>query len=229
MKRALGAFGRLNFVTPQRVNWIEKMFDCLARRPGSRLEKIADAAMRRFLGCSLQAARLVPQLRDVFQGIPNESVVRRAYFRHAEPRPESDINVAADGIGVLWFVPLLPFRGREIVDYVEACREIFRRHGFDFPVTLTPINARTVVVLQMILYQRTDAESCRKVAALYDELQKQALDRGYQQFRCGHAGWDALFSHTPELHRFLDQLKHAVDPDGVLSPGRYGIGNPPKS
>jgi 4-cresol dehydrogenase (hydroxylating) len=167
---------------------------------------------------------MVPRFFELHRGIPNESVVRRAYFYDEKARPEKDVDIARDDIGLMWFVPLLPFRGEEITKYLNECSGVFRHHGFDPAMSITPVNPRTVVTLMIILYRRNDSESCERAGALYDELQTKALEKGYQQFRCGHPGWDRLFDLNPELKQFHETLKRALDPKGILAPGRYGIG-----
>lgn len=181
------------------------------------------ALLRMFCGTSLTLLKLVSDLVDIHKGIPNESVVRRAYFRAASERPVKDIHVPRDGVGVLWFVPVLPFRGAEIESYVEGCQSLFDKYGFDYYVTIMILNARTAVPLMVILYDLKDDDSCRRATALYKDLVRDARSRGYQQFRCAQPGWDEIYAETPELKEVYKALKDALDPNHVLAPGRYGI------
>ena len=221
--RKFRRFGKLSFFTESKAQRIEKAHDFLSKKPSGILAKWANAASKRFLGVSLEATALATQIMDIHKGIPNESVVRRAYFRHSEPLENEAVDVARDGVGLIWFVPLLPFRGKEIANYVEACGSIFERHDIDQSVSIVSINARTVVPLMMILYSLDDPDSGKRAGALFRDLQLDAMERGYQQFRCGEPGWDHLFNKNPELRALLEDLKNTLDPQRVLSPGRYGI------
>ncbi len=221
--KKLRTFGRVTFVNEAKVESIRKIHHVITTRQGSFAARVGEYILWRVLGCSLEVAAMIPWFLKIHKGIPNESIVRRAYFYHPTPRPSENVDVTKDGIGLMWFVPLVPFRGSEIVQYIEQTAEIFARHGFDHSVSITPVNARTVVPLMIVLYHRDDPASCERAGALYTELHTHALDQGYQQFRCGHPGWDQLFIHNPELKHFLERFKCIMDPSGILAPGRYGI------
>jgi 4-cresol dehydrogenase (hydroxylating) len=215
--------GRLTFVGESRARRAKKLAAWMGQLQGTA-KRIAEAALRRTYRTSLPALRLVPELLQIHQGIPNESVVRRAYFRYRKPRPTSNIHVARDRLGVLWFVPTLPFRGKEIEKYVSECEPYFANAGLDFYVTIMILNARTAVPLMVILYDLDDEDSCRRAKGLYDKLYDDALLRGYQQFRCALPGWNRIYLNHSELCDVYRGLKYTLDPNQVIAPGRYGVG-----
>jgi 4-cresol dehydrogenase (hydroxylating) flavoprotein subunit len=221
-KKCLRPIGKLTFAGETGAKLAKSIYEWANRSSGiiARLKRfVAELLVR----TSLPVLRLVPDLVDIHKGVPNESVVRRAYFRYRKQRPGQNIDVARDGIGVLWFVPLLPNRGNEIAEYLVSCEKRFEAVGIDFYVTIMILNARTAVPLMVILHDRNDEQSCERAKALYDGLYSDALDRGYQQFRCAQPGWSQLFSASPKLKDVYGALKDALDPEHVIAPGRYGI------
>ena len=54
-----------------------------------------------------------------------------------------------------------------------------------------------------------------------------AAENGWSEYRCAPAFYDLVMNvfsfNNHALRRFHETLKDAVDPAGIISPGRYGI------
>lgn len=203
------------------VNWI-KNIDSIK---SSLLHKVIDFGLRKWLNTSFSFVRLFPGLVQLHEGRPVETVVRRGYFRYKTERPVSNIHVGRDDLGVLWSVPVLPFKGKEVVTFSEECEALFKKFNFDFYMTTMIFNARSVCPLMVILYDRLDQDECRRAQMLYEAILDLSHKRGYQHFRAGINGWKKLYQFCPGLKSLNDKIKEALDPSGVFSPGRYGIDN----
>jgi 4-cresol dehydrogenase (hydroxylating) len=46
---------------------------------------------------------------------------------------------------------------------------------------------------------------------------------GYEQYRAGLLGWDELATVAAVDERLFGRMKSALDPGGILAPGRYGV------
>ena len=98
-----------------------------------------------------------------------------------------------------------------------------RQHNFECYVTMLMLNARTIVPLMGIIYRPEDPKETERAVALYRELQEDSLRRGYQQWRCGRLGWEALFRDSPDLLDLNTRIKEVFDPHHTIAPGKYGI------
>lgn len=184
---------------------------------------LIDRVVRGLLGSSLALVKLLPGIMDLHEGRPSETVVKRAYFRARTPRPDRDIHVGRDDIGIMWAVPMLPFVGRDVVAFHVECRRLFADFNFDYFMTVVVFNARSVCCLMAILYDRLDPGECARAERLYGALMELSHRNGYQYFRSGINGWARLYESCPELKALNQRLKRAFDPEDVLAPGRYGI------
>ncbi|MCC7134947.1 MAG: hypothetical protein IT528_00905 [Nitrosomonas sp.] len=90
-------------------------------------------------------------------------------------------------------------------------------------MTTMIFNARSVCPLMVILYDRLDETESQRAAALYGAILDLSHRMGYQHFRAGINGWEKLYQRCPELKVLNQKIKAALDPEGTLSPGRYGI------
>jgi 4-cresol dehydrogenase (hydroxylating) len=101
-------------------------------------------------------------------------------------------------------------------------RRILREHRLEF-ITEYVCGPRMARALHVIVFNRQDQEECQRVTACYHALMKAYADAGYPISR---APLDFQEEAMARLETFPDvcrDIKHALDPNGILSPGRYGI------
>lgn len=214
---------RINIFTQSRAKFLREKIRSIEKINSKLILSLIDLVLHKLLGTSLALLRLFPGLMDLHEGKPVETVVRRGYFRYQKKRPDKDIHAGRDDIGILWSVPVLPFKGNEVVMFAEECKSLFIKYNFDFYMTIMIFNARSVCPLMVILYDRLDNEECKRAEQLYHAILDLSHRLGYQHFRAGINGWEKLYQSCPELKVFNQKLKAALDPNGILAPGRYGI------
>lgn len=214
---------RINCFSKKRAKRICSLIESTQNIKSQLVLKLVDRLIRKLLGSSLALVKLFPGLVDLHEGKPVETVVRRGYFRYQKKRPEKDIHVGRDDIGIMWSVPVLPFNGEEVVAFSKECELLFDQFNFDFYMTTMIFNARSVCPLMVILFDRLDKEECDRAVALYDAILDLSHKMGYQHFRAGINGWQKLYQSCSELKALNQKIKSALDPEGILAPGRYGI------
>ncbi len=217
---------RVNLFSKKRAALLRRAIETLSNIRSQPLLDAIDLGIRKWLGSSLELVKLFPGLIDLHEGKPVETVVRRGYFRYGKKRPTKDIHVGRDELGILWSVPVLPFKGREVVSFSKRCQQLFEKFGFDFYMTTMIFNARSVCPLMVILYDRLDEDACQRAESLYAALLDVSHEHGYQHFRAGLNGWDKLYECNPRLKEVHQKIKAALDPQGIFAPGRYGIDAP---
>lgn len=126
------------------------------------------------------------------------------------------------GGGATWFLPATPMVGRTANEQQALSRRILAEHGLDF-ATEYVCGPRMARALHILLFNRQDAEERQRVARCFRALLKAYADAG---FPIARAPLDiqeeamALLEGTPQV---LSRLKRALDPSGILAPGKYGI------
>jgi 4-cresol dehydrogenase (hydroxylating) len=123
--------------------------------------------------------------------------------------------------------PIVPLRGDHVRTIVNAFRREYTAAGRDFGAGIMVTGERSAVVIAGIRYDRTDEPAVRAAFALGRTLVATAGALGYGDCR-PHLEFQedaaAQFGYNDHAYRrFVTRVKDAVDPAGVLSPGRYGI------
>jgi 4-cresol dehydrogenase (hydroxylating) len=219
IRKALAPWGRFLVVGDRRA----KIAGTLARASSaSPLGARVVSKLARLVGASPEELDLAAKMHDLMKGRPSDFFVRHAYFKAQGPAP-TIADPARDGVGLLWFAPIVPMTGRSVTDVLALCRPLFARHGFDFYVALLPQNARSVVVLLSIFFDRASDEEARRASALYDGLSTAVAEASFQQYRVGTEGMAHLYEGNDAYRSFLRAMQSALDPAKILAPGRYGV------
>jgi 4-cresol dehydrogenase (hydroxylating) len=227
IRRELKPYGKLTFIDRRELATLEWLIRLVKRTQNLPFASWLGRLLKKCLigPEPLEVFELVRHVVPILQGVPSEFVVRFAYFKSRQGRPQSDVNPVRDGCGLIWFGPVAPLTGSHVSRVLDLCRPVFREHGFDFSMSLIVINPRSGVVLMEIFYDKADSSETTRARALYERLCELTARAGYQQYRTNVANMCRVLEPVPEYQRLLDAMKRAVDPCGTLAPGRYGIGS----
>jgi len=225
IRKELRRYGKLTFVDRSDLPVLAWLTRLIQRTQNVRLASWIGGMVKNLLigRAPMAVLDLIPTTVDVLRGVPGEFIVRFAYFKSREGRPSGNVDPARDNCGLIWFAPVVPLTRDQVNALFDLCRPLFGSHGFDFSVSLIVVNPRSAVALMQIFYDKSDAEEPARAAALYEVLCQRTLSEGYQQYRANVPNMHRLFQAVPGYQRLLDEMKNAVDPVGILAPGRYGI------
>ena len=132
--------------------------------------------LNQLLKASIPVVQALPHIFDIYKGVPTEYVLKRAYFKTRKERPESNIHVAKDQVGVMWFGPMVPNDGETVFEVMDCFRKKFAQHQFEFYITIMMISARTIVPFMGIFYRQEDASERERALAFYSELKKLCVE-----------------------------------------------------
>ncbi|MEN7535638.1 FAD-binding oxidoreductase [Aurantiacibacter flavus] len=116
-------------------------------------------------------------------------------------------------------------RAEQVYDIIERR---FLEYGKDPWVGMFGISSRALVFVADMYFTRTDAEDTARCRALFRQLCEDmqaigvGLYRTHLRFMDDAAAMHAWGDHA--LPRLNDRIKTALDPNGILAPGKQGIG-----
>ena len=127
------------------------------------------------------------------------------------------------GHGLIWFSPVAPARGKDVAKQMELAERVTTRHGLDFMTGLTA-NGREMLNVIPIVYDRNDADERARARACMSELFDAFEAAGFGFYRTGIGFMDRVAQiHGAKNLEVNRRIKRALDPDGILAPGKSGI------
>jgi 4-cresol dehydrogenase (hydroxylating) len=129
--------------------------------------------------------------------------------------------------GHIGFSPVAPLVGRDACALRDLLRAKVEGAGLDYIVGLLPINARSFVHITMVIFDTKNEAQARAAYDVSSQLVKDAAALGYGEYRAHLSFMDlaqAQYSWGDHAYlRFVERIKDAVDPRGILAPGKQGI------
>jgi 4-cresol dehydrogenase (hydroxylating) len=128
--------------------------------------------------------------------------------------------------GHIGFSPLLPMDGRLALEQFLRNQARYAEAGLDYNTTFG-IAPRFLVNINMLLYDRDDAEAGARVQRLFMTLVDDSRRLGYPEYRT-HLDFMDVVAGTFDfgghaLLRLNERLKDLLDPNGILAPGKQGV------
>ena len=208
VKRALrGKVAKLMFVDAFKARWL----------------KYAAALLKKLIGLDLGELMDMAFENNPQRGVPIAHSTRMAYWKKPV-LPAIDEDPDRDRCGLIWCAPAVPFNGWDIVRTVELIESCLSGFGFDANIGLNFSSERLVEITVALVYDRDTLGADGRAMACNTALLATLREAGYLPYRLGLQSMDAIPDSRDDAQSVLETLRNALDPCGVLSPGRYPSG-----
>jgi 4-cresol dehydrogenase (hydroxylating) len=172
--------------------------------------------------CEDPASMLPPFLHPLISplhGLPDTESIKKIYQLTSTPLPSDSRKIDADQtpFGMKCCIPVVPTRPKDVrhaAELVARAREMFgmniKPSFYGDGRTLITMHFRTDEQAQIV-----QAEACE--AWLWNAM----AEAGFFPYRASIEQMPRLRALRPELFDLVGELKAALDPNGIVSPGRY--------
>jgi len=192
----------------------------------SLLIKAGQLAVKLFPTLLAKPAKMLASLNagiEIMRGRPNQVALPLAYWRNAavNPAERAALNPAQDGCGLFWYAPLVPMRATAMRSYIEHVRSVCPKYGIEPMITFTSLRHDMVDSTIPIVFNLQNAEAASLAKACLEELVSEGLKQGWVPYRLNLHQQATLLNADSSFWRIVTKLKTALDPNNILSPGRY--------
>lgn len=151
-------------------------------------------------------------------------------WQHAKRQMAGELDLDEFGLynwrgggGSVWFAVALPSRGRDADAFLTLAKRILNQAGFDYLGGFM-VDARETIAVIDLLFDRSDPAEKARAHACYTSLMDECGKRGISVYRTNIGFMDrAAALQGPVRQDVNRRIKQALDPRGILAPGKSGI------
>lgn len=128
--------------------------------------------------------------------------------------------------GHVGYSPVLPSTGSLAMEQFKRTFARYNEFGMDYHASFT-MGERHITNVNQVLYNKDDPEMMGRVDRFFRALVADAAEKRYGEYRT-HIEYMDLVASTYDfndhaLRRLNERVKDALDPNGVIAPGKSGI------
>jgi len=178
------------------------------------------APLRFVLGWDVKRMlKVIAPVYNLMKGVPADGTILSAYWRKKE-RPPLNPDPDRDRCGLLWCSPVVPNTGAHATEVTDLASDLMLSHGFEPQISISLATERSLICVITISYDRSVDGEDERAMRCYRALTAQLIARGYPPYRLNVSSMGFVDDQTA-YSTVLRDLKSALDPNGVLAPGRY--------
>ena len=129
--------------------------------------------------------------------------------------------------GHIGFSPAAPLTSSDAMRLRDLLRPALAEHGLDYSAALIPTGPRSFINVVLVVFDTSDEEQTRAAFDVSKALVPKAAELGYGEYRA-HIDFMDLCAQAYDFNdyagrRLAETIKDALDPNGILMPGKQGI------
>jgi 4-cresol dehydrogenase (hydroxylating) len=211
-------------------------FDVVARELAAEGRGLWNAGFNLFdrdKGLDLRIAAI----QDAFAHVPGAKVQTRRWQRGQPIEQWMRVQPGLFALGIVdWYggpgghmnyAPVVAPIGKRVGELYESIYKRFVEYGIDYYAGMLNVGPRALLVNAVMFFNRDDEDLMRRGRELYRVLAKDGTAAGFGDYRAHISFMDAaadMYTFNGHALRALNErVKDALDPQGILAPGKQGI------
>ncbi|SCF35227.1 Kef-type K+ transport system, membrane component KefB [Micromonospora matsumotoense] len=138
-----------------------------------------------------------------------------------EPAPSELDTLDDTTIGYLACMPVVAVSGETVRDLVELVESVCERYGIAPAMAVNPTGPDYAEVVINLYFDRAAAGRTEAAHACNADLHERLYADGFRFYRVGIDAMDFITHQDTAPWGAIGLIKNALDPDGIIAPGRY--------
>ena len=161
--------------------------------------------------------------KEIMLGKPNKVALKLAYWRHkdADGFDKEKLSPGQDGCGLLWYAPLITMKAKKMREFVEFIRETCPKFNIEPFITFTNLKHDCVDSTIPIVFDLSNPKAVNDAHNCLKMLVEEGLKKGFVPYRLNVDQQQWLLNKDSDFWQTVNQLKSSLDPNNILSQGRY--------
>jgi 4-cresol dehydrogenase (hydroxylating) len=171
-----------------------------------------------------QKVEMLEMLSDLHSGKPTAAFLQSCFWRKRQGAPlytDENTDLSQEGVGLMWMTPIIPFTGVDLKRAIEESDKIFAEYHQESHITVNMITERALAAVFSIDYDPNSEVESKAAHECYVKCVKKFFELGYPIYRAAIFGMPLIVDKEDSFWITVASLKKALDPDGIIAPGRY--------
>ena len=156
------------------------------------------------------------------KGTPTDEALKSVTWP-IEGVPENFRDLDQTRGGLLYCLPIIPARARDVERVYSIVQQVFGKYNFIPYITLNLLNNRSLEGVINLSFDRSNFAHVREAHACIDELTTALIQEGYPPYRVSIEGTKTIVQPNDVYWQTVRDLKKILDPKNTIAPGRYNI------
>jgi len=179
----------------------------------------------RFIPLARANAAAISSIRPLHAlalGEPSDVAVDNLLWQFGRPDlPASELDRSS--CGILYICPALPLNGRMAVNVIEGMKKVAAAYRHTLYITVNIETSSSMVAVINILFDRGIPEEAERAHRCSDALLEFIHAQGLEVYRARADMMEKIVAADPAYWALVRSLKNELDPDNIISPGRYNV------
>jgi 4-cresol dehydrogenase (hydroxylating) len=159
---------------------------------------------------------------EIMLGKPNQVALPLPYWRNTKINADKTLPLhpAKDNCGLLWYAPLIKMDAVTLDKFVNFVRTTMTSFNMEPLITFTNLRHDCIDSTVPIVFNLDSEEETAQAHACLNALINQGREYGFVPYRLPIQQQQTLDKTSP-FWRSVGAIKESLDPNNVLSPGKY--------